>query len=231
MAEIDLDNLAQFAGKTDFEKESAKYMQTHPRTYVVNGKDAYFARLDKDNPRIFFLPLIFKESSDLAQFPMHSYIKVGADESQSFMCRGFIGEECPICRDGFRASQKFMFRAIPAIEVGAMTFDLMTDSDGSYRIEYVTIGKNAEEQLEDIKATNGNYISTFVSYSKKGEGLRTSYTLLPIAPAIKQDKGKTTSILQVEPLKKGLAKYPDLEDYVLEMTSDTLYSKYHGVIE
>ena len=228
---IDLSEIGKLAGKVNFEKESEKYLQTHPQTYVVNGKNAYFAKLDKSTPRISFLPLIFKEECDLAQFPMHNYVKIGKDQSCSFMCRGFIGKDCPICQAGIRATQKFMFRAIPSIEVGPMDYELVTDEDGSYRIEYVTLGKSALEQLDDVKANNGNYISAFISYSKKGEGLLTKYSLSALAPAIRKVDDKVQSIIEVEPLKKGMAKYPTLEDYVLEMTSDQMYSRFKGVIE
>ena len=228
---IDLSEIGELAGKVNFEKESEKYLQTHPQTSVVNGKSAYFAKLTKSAPRISFLPLIFKEENDLAQFPIHDYVKIGEDQNCSFLCRGFIGKACPICEAGIKVTHKFMFRAIPSVEVGPMDYELVTDEDGSYRIEYVTLGKSALEQLEDVKANNGNYISAFISYSKKGERINTKYSLTALAPAIRKVDNKVQSIIEVDPLKKGMAKYPTLEDYVIEMTSDQMYSRFKGVIE
>ena len=226
--------LSKFSEKTDFAQKQAEYAATHPSVSVVNGKEAYFLSVKEPPRRAFFVPLIFDRAHDLPFFPMHNYVDIIKNEGgkaetghMSYMCRGYVGKDCPICANGQRPSKRAYFKAIVCVAKEGQV-ELYKDKDGAYRLEYVdtSLAVSTELCTKALKDDRG-FVGTIFDYSATGEGKNTKYDL-DVKEVLKKVTidGDKVPDLDYEALEKGIAKYPTLEDYVLDMTSDMHYSTY-----
>lgn len=226
--------LNKFAEHTDFAAKQAIYTATHPTVSIVNGKEAYFMSVKEPPRRAFFMPLIFERSHDLAYFPMHNYVDImesrdGKVESthRSYMCRGYVGKDCPICANGLKATKRAFFKAAVCIgEDGDVK--IYKDADGAYRIEFVEMNKKQSTQLcTKAEKDDRGFIGTIFDLSATGEGRDTEYDLdVKTTLPKKEMDGEKVPDIDYEALALGLDKYPTLSDFVEQMTSDELYATY-----
>ena len=226
--------LSKFSEKTDFAKKQAEYLATHPSVSVVNGKEAYFLSVKEPPRRAFFVPIIFDRDHDLPFFPMHNYVQIIKNEDgkavtshMTYMCRGYVGKDCPICADGNRPSKRAYFKAIVCVGKDEGV-ELYKDKDGAYRLEYVEMGlKMSTELCTKALKDDRSFLGTVFDYSASGEGKDTTYDLdvKEVLKKVEMDGDKVPD-LDYAALEMGINKYPTLEDYVEDMTSDLHYATY-----
>lgn len=222
---IDLSELSENVDFTDLTK---KYEDAHPTTTQVMGKPAYFLKLTADKPTSYFIPVVVNPDNDIAKLPIHNYVDCGEDVHQSFVCRELKNEECPLCADGLKVSYKYIFKAIMCQDEDDNLTPVCDLGDGAYKIEYVTVAKTMKEQLDNLaKVIKKGYMNSVLCLSRTGELKLTKYDLQSAQDLPKTTiDGKKMPDLNYEALMLGLKKYPTIQDYVSEMTSDELYAKY-----